>query len=156
MIVTSNLIQTPKVVTIDQNRWSRSVKFTGHDLLEWVVTVDQNTHEGTRKRGNSPEDRRQGRSHNETQVLVVHQNNQTLINTEFQGTSMWTLDAQLVLILSQNPPQSSHRRHMLQSQRLHFLFTQLLFTSHSPKVKVRMPPRHRGYRLKATGLKRCC
>ena len=43
MIVTSNLIQTPKVVTIDQNRWSRSVKFTGHDLLEWVVTVDQNT-----------------------------------------------------------------------------------------------------------------
>jgi hypothetical protein len=44
MIVTSNLIQTPKVVTIDQNRWSRSVKFTGHDLLEWVVTVDQNTH----------------------------------------------------------------------------------------------------------------
>jgi hypothetical protein len=32
------------VVTIDQNRWSRSVKFTGHDLLEWVVTVDQNTH----------------------------------------------------------------------------------------------------------------
>ena len=49
MIVTSNLIQTPKVVTIDQNRWSRSVKFTGHDLLEWVVTVDQNTH-------NIPED----------------------------------------------------------------------------------------------------
>ena len=44
MIVTSNLIKTPKVVTIDQNRWSRSVKFTGHDLLEWVVTVDQNTH----------------------------------------------------------------------------------------------------------------
>ncbi len=44
MIVTSNLIQTPKVVTIDQNRWPRSVKFTGHDLLEWVVTVDQNTH----------------------------------------------------------------------------------------------------------------
>ena len=44
MIVTSNLIQTPKVVTIDQNRWSRSVKFTGHDLLELVVTVDQNTH----------------------------------------------------------------------------------------------------------------
>ena len=44
MIVTSNLIQTQKVVTIDQNRWSRSVKFTGHDLLEWVVTVDQNTH----------------------------------------------------------------------------------------------------------------
>ena len=44
MIVTSNLIQTPKVVTIDQNKWSRSVKFTGHDLLEWVVTVDQNTH----------------------------------------------------------------------------------------------------------------
>ena len=44
MIVTSNLIQTPKVVTIDQNRWSRSVKFTGHDLLEWVVTIDQNTH----------------------------------------------------------------------------------------------------------------
>ena len=44
MIVTSNLIQTPKVVTIDQNRWSRSVKFTGHDLLEWAVTVDQNTH----------------------------------------------------------------------------------------------------------------
>jgi hypothetical protein len=43
MIVTSNLIQTPKVVTIDQNRWSRSVKFTGHDLMEWVVTVDQNT-----------------------------------------------------------------------------------------------------------------
>ena len=43
MIVTSNLIQTPKVVTIDQNRWSRSVKFTGHDLLELVVTVDQNT-----------------------------------------------------------------------------------------------------------------
>ena len=43
MIVTSNLIQTPKVVTINQNRWSRSVKFTGHDLLEWVVTVDQNT-----------------------------------------------------------------------------------------------------------------
>lgn len=43
MIVTSNLIKTPKVVTIDQNRWSRSVKFTGHDLLEWVVTVDQNT-----------------------------------------------------------------------------------------------------------------
>ena len=43
MIVTSNLIPTPKVVTIDQNRWSRSVKFTGHDLLEWVVTVDQNT-----------------------------------------------------------------------------------------------------------------
>jgi hypothetical protein len=43
MIVTSNLIQTQKVVTIDQNRWSRSVKFTGHDLLEWVVTVDQNT-----------------------------------------------------------------------------------------------------------------
>jgi short-subunit dehydrogenase len=42
--VTSNLIKTPKVVTIDQNRWSRSVKFTGHDLLEWVVTVDQNTH----------------------------------------------------------------------------------------------------------------
>ena len=42
-IVTSNLIQTPKVVTIDQNRWSRSVKFTGHDLLEWVVTIDQNT-----------------------------------------------------------------------------------------------------------------
>ena len=32
------------MVTIDQNRWSRSVKFTGHDLLEWVVTVDQNTH----------------------------------------------------------------------------------------------------------------
>lgn len=31
------------MVTIDQNRWSRSVKFTGHDLLEWVVTVDQNT-----------------------------------------------------------------------------------------------------------------
>lgn len=46
MIVTSNLIQTPKVVTIDQNRWSRSVKFTGHDLLEWVVTVDQNTQLG--------------------------------------------------------------------------------------------------------------
>ena len=44
MIVTSNLIQTSKVVTINQNRWSRSVKFTGHDLLEWVVTVDQNTH----------------------------------------------------------------------------------------------------------------
>jgi len=44
MIVTSNLIKTPKVVTIGQNRWSRSVKFTGHDLLEWVVTVDQNTH----------------------------------------------------------------------------------------------------------------
>lgn len=44
--VTSNLIQTPKVVTIDQNRWSRSVTFTGHDLLEWVVTVDQNTHNG--------------------------------------------------------------------------------------------------------------
>jgi hypothetical protein len=43
MIVTSNLIKTPKVVTIGQNRWSRSVKFTGHDLLEWVVTVDQNT-----------------------------------------------------------------------------------------------------------------
>ena len=43
MIVTSNLIKTPKVVTIDQNRWSRSVKFTGHDLLECVVTVDQNT-----------------------------------------------------------------------------------------------------------------
>ena len=43
MIVTSNLIKTPKVVTIDQNRWSRSVKLTGHDLLEWVVTVDQNT-----------------------------------------------------------------------------------------------------------------
>ena len=43
MIVTSNLIQTPKVVTIDQNRWSRSVKLTGHDLLEWVVTIDQNT-----------------------------------------------------------------------------------------------------------------
>ncbi len=34
------------MVTIDQNRWSRSVKFTGHDLLEWVVTVDQNTHFG--------------------------------------------------------------------------------------------------------------
>jgi hypothetical protein len=33
------------VVTIGQNRWSRSVKFTGHDLLEWVVTVDQNTHQ---------------------------------------------------------------------------------------------------------------
>ena len=49
MIVTSNLIQTPKVVTIDQNRWSRSVKFTGHDLLEWVVTVDQNTQEITEK-----------------------------------------------------------------------------------------------------------
>jgi len=49
MIVTSNLIQTPKVVTIDQNRWSRSVKFTGHDLLEWVVTVDQNTHLDTLK-----------------------------------------------------------------------------------------------------------
>lgn len=44
MIATSNLIKTPKVVTINQNRWSRSVKFTGHDLLEWVVTVDQNTH----------------------------------------------------------------------------------------------------------------
>ena len=43
MIATSNLIKTPKVVTINQNRWSRSVKFTGHDLLEWVVTVDQNT-----------------------------------------------------------------------------------------------------------------
>jgi hypothetical protein len=48
MTVTSNLIQTPKVVTIDQNRWSRSVTFTGHDLLEWVVTVDQNTHYGPR------------------------------------------------------------------------------------------------------------
>jgi hypothetical protein len=49
MIVTSNLIQTQKVVTIDQNKWSRSVKFTGHDLLEWVVTVDQNTQEITEK-----------------------------------------------------------------------------------------------------------
>jgi len=36
--------QHPKVVTTDQNRWSRSVKFTGHDLLGWVVTVDQNNH----------------------------------------------------------------------------------------------------------------
>ena len=40
---------------------------------------------------------------------------------------------------------------MLQSQRLHFLFFQLCLTAHSPKVKVRIPPRHRGYRLKATG-----
>ena len=35
MIVSSYLIQTPKVVTIS--------KFTGHNLLEYVVTVDQNT-----------------------------------------------------------------------------------------------------------------
>ena len=31
MIVTSNLIQTPKVVTIDQNRWSRSIKIRNPD-----------------------------------------------------------------------------------------------------------------------------
>ena len=55
MIVTSNLIQTPKVVTIDQNRWSRSVKFTGHDLLEWVVTVDQNTHSWFAEKGQALE-----------------------------------------------------------------------------------------------------
>jgi len=50
MIVTSNLIQTPKVFKIDQNRWSRSVKFTGQDLLKWVFTVDQNTHSGENSR----------------------------------------------------------------------------------------------------------
>ena len=41
---------------------------------------------------------------------------------------------------------------MQNSQRLHLLFIQLLFTGHSSKVKVGVAPRHGGNRLKALGL----
>jgi hypothetical protein len=41
---------------------------------------------------------------------------------------------------------------MQSSQRLHLLLIQLLFTGHSPKVKVGVSTGHGGYSLKALGL----